>query len=119
MFCPKCKAEYRLGFHRCADCAVDLVHELPTEPEHEPEYEEFEELLSTYSPQDIAILKSLLESEGIKYFFQGEHTSHVLHLSIPIRLMVAKSQVKTAVEVIRDLKLSFLARNIPARSEDK
>ena len=31
MFCPKCRAEYRPGFTRCADCDVDLVHELPVE----------------------------------------------------------------------------------------
>jgi len=29
MFCPQCKAEYRQGFYRCADCDVDLVHALP------------------------------------------------------------------------------------------
>jgi hypothetical protein len=29
MFCPQCKAEYRPGFTRCADCDVDLVWELP------------------------------------------------------------------------------------------
>lgn len=31
MFCPQCKAEYRPGFTRCADCDVDLVWELPRE----------------------------------------------------------------------------------------
>jgi hypothetical protein len=29
MFCPRCKAEYRSGYRRCADCDVDLVDELP------------------------------------------------------------------------------------------
>jgi hypothetical protein len=29
MFCPECKAEYRAGFTRCADCDVDLVEALP------------------------------------------------------------------------------------------
>ncbi|HXY01194.1 MAG TPA: hypothetical protein VEI54_09760 [Candidatus Limnocylindrales bacterium] len=29
MYCPECKAEYRQGFTRCADCDVDLVWELP------------------------------------------------------------------------------------------
>jgi len=29
MICPLCKAEYRQGFTRCADCDVDLVWELP------------------------------------------------------------------------------------------
>jgi len=29
MYCPQCKAEYRPGFTRCADCDVDLVCERP------------------------------------------------------------------------------------------
>jgi hypothetical protein len=29
MFCPQCKAEYRQGFTRCADCDVELVYERP------------------------------------------------------------------------------------------
>src|SRR5229473_3358937 len=29
MFCPQCKAEYRQGFTRCADCDVDLAYALP------------------------------------------------------------------------------------------
>lgn len=29
MYCPQCKAEYRQGFTRCADCDVELVHEAP------------------------------------------------------------------------------------------
>lgn len=31
MVCPECRAEYRPGFSRCADCDVDLVQELPVE----------------------------------------------------------------------------------------
>jgi hypothetical protein len=31
MFCPICRAEYRLGFTKCADCGVDLVEYLPAE----------------------------------------------------------------------------------------
>ena len=29
MYCPQCKAEYRQGFARCADCDIDLVYERP------------------------------------------------------------------------------------------
>lgn len=37
MFCPQCKAEYRQGFTRCADCDVDLVYDLPqTSIERQP-----------------------------------------------------------------------------------
>lgn len=117
MFCPKCKTEYQPGFERCADCDLELVHELPAESELE--HEEFEELLSTYNPQDMALLKSLLEAEGITHFFQGEHSSYVLPIPIPIKLMVAKSEIKKASEVVRDLKLSYVTENIPDESEDE
>jgi len=30
MFCPQCRAEYRPGFTRCADCDLELVYELPS-----------------------------------------------------------------------------------------
>ena len=33
MICPQCHVEYRLGFTRCTDCDVDLVYQLPQEPE--------------------------------------------------------------------------------------
>jgi hypothetical protein len=36
MFCPRCKAEYRPGFTRCADCDVELVDQLPEAPSPEP-----------------------------------------------------------------------------------
>jgi hypothetical protein len=36
MFCPECKAEYRQGFTRCADCDVDLVYELAGEASGAP-----------------------------------------------------------------------------------
>jgi hypothetical protein len=29
MFCPNCKAEYRVGFTECSDCQVPLVEKLP------------------------------------------------------------------------------------------
>jgi hypothetical protein len=29
VYCPDCRAEYRAGFVRCADCGVELVEELP------------------------------------------------------------------------------------------
>ena len=46
MFCPECKAEYRYGFSRCADCDVDLVPELPPEPEETPEYVDWVKIIS-------------------------------------------------------------------------
>lgn len=46
MFCPVCRAEYRQGIFRCADCDVTLVHQIddaaPPEYFQSPEYIEAE-----------------------------------------------------------------------------
>lgn len=109
MFCPKCKAEYREGFYTCSDCNIPLVTELPEESESEFEFVEFQELITTYNPFDISLLRSLLDAEGITYYFQGEHFSYVEPLAIPVRLMVKKEQISAAAEIIRDLDLSGVA----------
>jgi hypothetical protein len=108
MFCPKCRAEYREGFYVCADCDVDLIDVLPPEPEPEPEYVEYEQVLATYNPADIAFIKSLLDAEGITYFFHGEHFTYVRPFADPARLMVSKDEVELTRDLLQDLNLSFL-----------
>ncbi len=110
MFCPECRAEYREGFKVCSDCNVDLVDTLPPEPE--PEYIDYKEVLATYNPADVAFLKSLLESEGIQYFFKGEHFMYVRPLADPVRLMVRTDQVDEAVELLRNVELSITGINL-------
>jgi hypothetical protein len=105
MFCAKCRCEYREGFTTCSDCNIPLVHELP--PEAGPDYIEFEEILSTNSPSDRPLIKSILDAEGIAYIFQGEYVSAYVGHAIPVRLMVRKDQVEKAVEILKDLNLSF------------
>jgi hypothetical protein len=73
LFCPKCKAEYRESFLRCADCNVDLVPELPPEQEQhtKPEqYTEYEYInlvnIVTYpSRHEAELVKGLLSANGI------------------------------------------------------
>ncbi len=110
MFCPECRAEYREGFKVCSDCNVDLVDTLPPEPE--PEYIDYKEVLATYNPADVAFLKSLLESEGIQYFFKGENFMYVRPLADPVRLMVRTDQVDEAVELLRNVELSITGINL-------
>ena len=67
MFCPKCKSEYREGFYKCADCKIDLVPELPSEPEQHAEYE-YTNLVNivTYpSRYEAELAKGLLSANGI------------------------------------------------------
>ena len=62
MFCPKCKAEYREGVATCADCLVPLVEELPVASDQQDI--DFEEILATHNPGDIAIIKSIPKSKN-------------------------------------------------------
>ena len=116
MFCPKCKTEYREGFYTCADCNIGLVDELPPEPK--PEFVDYEQVLATYNPADIAIIKSLLDGEGITYFFKGEYFTYLRPLADPARLMVRKDQVEDAKELLKNLNLSYLGINLDKSSKE-
>lgn len=117
MFCPECRAEYEEGFSVCADCGVELVEALPPEPE--PEFIEFREVLATYNPADIAFLKSYLASEGIQYFFKGEHFMYVQPLADPVRLMVRADQVEHALELLKNVNLSVTGIKLDKRPKLK
>jgi hypothetical protein len=107
MYCPKCRAEYREGFTNCSDCHIPLVRELGPATDDRPEFVEYEEVMSTFNPFDIAMIKSLLDGEDILYFFQGEQFSYVRPLADPVRLMVAKEDVEAAGEILKDLVISY------------
>ena len=71
----------------------------------------YEEVLYTFNPADIAFIKSILDAEGITYYFHGEHFSQIRPLALPARLMVMKDQVESAKEILKDAKLSIMAIN--------
>ena len=105
MFCPECRAEYREGFNKCSDCNVDLVEQLP--PEQEEVFPEYVKVLKIGNPSDIAMVKSILDSENITYYLQGEHINYIIPPVLPAILMVRKDQVMKTVEILTDLQLSF------------
>ena len=90
MFCPKCKAEYRVGFTRCSDCHIDLVDQLPPEkPTRKPlpdvtidarRFGPDPELVAirTYSNNfDADFAKSVLDAAGIECVIKGsQHTPY-------------------------------------------
>ena len=49
-WCPKCRNEYVAGRTHCPDCDVDLVEELPTEPEESAEPLENYEFPEDFDP---------------------------------------------------------------------
>jgi hypothetical protein len=88
MFCPQCKAEYRQGFTRCADCDIELVHELtanaigahervePGDSEEDP----FCSFWTGDDPRIHAELCELLEKESIPHK-TVRREDHLFHIS--------------------------------------
>ena len=107
MFCPNCKAEYREGFKLCSDCNLPLVDKFPEEFQEETamEYVKHKELLSTLNPADIAFIKSLFDSNNIRYYVKG-HAWHGLGVR-PAAIMVDEKQYEEAKELLRDFKERF------------
>jgi hypothetical protein len=111
MFCPKCEKEYEEDTYVCSKCRVSLVPKLFPDPKNESlELAEFEEVLFTPSSGDMAVIKSLLDNEGIVYFFRGEFFSSVHPLAQPARLMVSIDQVEEVKEILESLNIPYTAR---------
>jgi hypothetical protein len=100
MVCPHCRSEYEEGAPLCPKCGILLRGALPPEPA--PEYVEFEEILSTSNAVEIAIIKSLLDPEGIDYYFKSEFFNYMEPLAQPARLMVSKDQADEAREILME-----------------
>jgi hypothetical protein len=67
----------------------------------------YEEILRTYNPIDIAMVKSLLDHERVDYFFRDEFFGYAYPWAQPARLMVRREQAFEAREILRELTLSY------------
>jgi hypothetical protein len=67
MFCPECKAEYRPGFTRCADCRVDLVANLPETKPDSSDRSNLQEVWAGDDQQSCMATRLRLKDEGIPY----------------------------------------------------
>jgi hypothetical protein len=109
MFCPKCKAEYREGFYRCADCEIDLVDELPPEakqlPEQPIEYLDLVNIETYYNRHEAELAKGFLSVNGINAVVFGDDCGGVrpgLSFSRGVQLLVKEEDVEKAKEILHD-----------------
>ncbi|MFL0247291.1 putative signal transducing protein [Candidatus Clostridium stratigraminis] len=102
MFCPKCRSEYSEGFTTCADCGAELVEELSKEAEFE--YVEFTTIAETRNLGLIALAKSILDSEGIKYYINDVPTL-IAAGTIFAQIQVPISDAENAKELLKDIGL--------------
>jgi DNA-directed RNA polymerase subunit RPC12/RpoP len=111
MFCPKCGKEFEKDIYVCSECGVSLVPELlPDSTNESLELAEFEEILFTPSSGDMAVIKSLLDSQGIVYYFRGEFFTSVYPLAQPARLMVRTDQAGEVEEILGSLNITCSVR---------
>lgn len=65
------------------------------------EEDEMDAVLSSTDPSQIALVKSLLDSENIPYFAQGEIYSAIA-ARLPVRFLVPKSHSDKAKEILKE-----------------
>jgi len=105
MYCPRCNAEYVEGVTECADCGIGLVAE-PPDPADQVAYVDYEHVLATYNPGDVALLKSVLDSEELDYYFDGEDFLYSTPMVQPAELLVRPEDVDRVREIIKPLHLT-------------
>lgn len=117
-YCPKCRAEYRQGFTKCADCDVELVDELSNDiHEHEnvlvthqwtPSMES-ETMLDTFTePVEFMYVVSMLEEMEIPFLVRSEGGVTIKGLpsmtsKIKRTIFVEEADIERAKEVVDSL----------------
>ncbi|MFV2071510.1 MAG: DUF2007 domain-containing protein [Thermoanaerobaculales bacterium] len=116
--------EYVPGVYRCPHCGADLVDVVsPEETESEPPRARaqdpapdarFEPVFECTDPSEVAIVKSLLESEGIRFLTSGEENFDAFRGSLsPFRFhpkagkilfMVPENQAESARAILTELE---------------
>ena len=112
MFCPQCKAEYRVGFIRCSDCDVALVEHLPEEnPPIAPtdsrrfEADPFEPeakliVIRTYQNAiEADLAKTALDAAGIPSILSDSSLAS-RSLALPLRLFVRADDAEDAQKIL-------------------
>jgi antitoxin component YwqK of YwqJK toxin-antitoxin module len=112
MFCPKCGAEYVEDITVCSKCNAPLVAQPPDGIE--PGFIKFVTVYKTGDPAFIAFAKSILQSEGIQYYFKGEGIQDLFaggrlgtgfNPAIgPVQIQVDEKDVEKAKELLKQIE---------------
>ena len=118
MFCPLCKAEYREGVYRCADCDIPLVYSLPDERGGKADSQQTGQELTALltgeeDPVFLTALLSALDEAGIPHYEAAIH-DHEASFSNPFpsrhrfgrgyEVSVLRSDVQAAKRVLLALE---------------
>jgi hypothetical protein len=105
-FCPTCKSEYIEGTVKCDDCGSSLVASL--EPREAEDDSRLVEVWHTQGEMDAQLIRSLLDSHGIRSMLSGESLRLTHGFTVDglaeVRILVRDEDAKRACEVIASLE---------------
>jgi hypothetical protein len=132
-WCPKCKAEYIIGFTKCRDCGMELIEKLPDivssddsddsakEQVGLPCNEHVEEvlLITTDDLAQFSYITSMLKNEGSIYWVMeqniGQYTQIVYGLNLYGKsIYVAEYDYERAKEILK----SYVPSEVPNEAFD-
>jgi hypothetical protein len=107
MFCPECKAEYRPGFTRCADCDVDLVANLPEANRERSDRSNLQEVWAGDDQQSCVATCLRLKDAGIPYAVDQRKKQFLKGDERHFKIAVPSSYYKNAKELAGRGTLDF------------
>jgi hypothetical protein len=124
MFCPICKAEYRLGFTRCSECDVDLVEHLEdgsNAPVLEGDPDAMEVLWAGTRTFTRQAIERALKAAKIEYQLDGVASRLMPAFRDQIsRIRVRRGDLRAAREAVKKVATEDLdfGRPVSARLDD-
>ena len=120
MICPECRAEYRQGFHRCADCDVELVDALPTAAAQPGEF--YGDLVTIWAGDDqsrcLAQCLQLREA-GLRYYVSQEIKFRIGTRVIWRYVLGVPSDVAEAAKALLELPDTVAEESSDTTEEDE
>ncbi len=106
MFCPECGAKYHQGFYQCSDCQVELVDELPPEPEPVQELT-LVEVFKAENLVTLSLAEATLKVSGIEYVLKGDRLYAIgFPVNRPMWIQVSDADEARAREALAQLEES-------------
>ncbi len=113
MICPACKAEYRDGFYKCAECDVALVGEQDdsvSDVYGSTDHGDLQSVLETTDAIHLSDIVQIIEEQKIPYLVQSgtalstHELTAALDLAWHAALYVPESYLEQVQTIINDVK---------------
>lgn len=120
MICPECRAEYRQGFHRCADCDVELVDTLPAAASQTEEFDGDLVTIWVGDDQSRCLEQCLwLREAGLRYHVSQEIKSRIGTSVIWRYLLGVPADAAVAAKSLLELPDTVVEESSDTTEEDE